>query len=53
MNRKALLERRIEAIKSAMPLTTDEAVIVPHRLRALTLVAQLKVTLECIKQYDA
>ena len=53
MNRKPLLERRIKAIKSAMPLTTDDAVIVPHRLRALTLVAQLEVTLECIKQYDA
>ncbi len=53
MNRKALLERRIKAIKSAMPLTTDEAVIVPHRLRVLTLAAQLEVMLECIKQYDA
>jgi transposase len=53
MNRKALLERRIKAIKSAMSLTTDAAVVVPYRLRALTLVAQLAVTLECIKQYDA
>ena len=53
MNRKPLLERRIKAIKSAMPLTTDEAVIVPHRLRVLTLVEQLEVTLGCIKQYDA
>lgn len=53
MNRRPLLERRIKAIKSAMPLTTDDAVIVPHRLRTLTLVAQLEVTLECIKQYDA
>jgi len=32
MNRKPLLERRIKAIKSAMPLTTDDAVVVPHRL---------------------
>jgi transposase len=53
MNRKALLERRIEAIKTAMPLTNDEAVIVPYRLQAQTLVAQLEVALECIKQYDA
>jgi len=52
MNRKALLERRITAIKSAMPLTTDEAVIVPYRLQALTLVAQLKVALESIRIYD-
>ena len=52
MNCKALLERRITAIKSAMPLTTDEAVIVPYRLQALTLVAQLEVALESIKTYD-
>jgi len=53
MNRKPLLERRIKGIKSAMPLTMDDAVIVPHRLHALALVAQLEVTLECIKQHDA
>jgi transposase len=52
MNRKALLERRVTAIKSAMPLTTDEAVIVPYRLQALTLVAQLEVALESIRSYD-
>jgi len=53
MNRKALLEQRITAIKSAMPLTTDDAVILPHRLRVVTLVEQLEVTLECIRRYDA
>ena len=52
MNRKALLDRRIQAIKSAMPLTTDGAVIVPYRLQALALVAQLEVTLESIRTYD-
>ncbi len=52
MNRKALLERRVTAIKSAIPLTTDEAVIVPYRLQALTLVAQLEVALESIRIYD-
>jgi len=52
MNRKVLLERRIQAIKSAMSLTDDEAVIVPYRLQALTLVAQLAVALESIRQYD-
>jgi len=52
MNRKTLLERRIKAIKSAMPLTTDQAVVMPHRLRVQTLATQLEVTLECIKQYD-
>jgi transposase len=52
MNRKALLERRIQAIKTAMPLTEDEAVIVPYRLQVVTLVAQLEVALESIKTYD-
>jgi transposase len=52
MNRKALLERRMTAIKSAMPLTEDEAVIVPYRLQVLTLVAQLAVALESIRAYD-
>ncbi len=52
MNRKALLESRIQAMKSAMPLTADEAVIVPYRLQVLTLVAQLEVALESIRIYD-
>jgi transposase len=52
MNRKALLERRIGAIKSAMSLTDDAAVIVPYRMQALTLVTQLTVMLESIRQYD-
>jgi transposase len=52
MYRKPLLERRVKAIKSATELTADEAVIVPYRLQALTLVAQLEVALESIKIYD-
>jgi transposase len=52
MNRKALLERRMTAIKSALPLTNDEAVIVAYRLQVLTLVAQLEVALESIRAYD-
>ncbi len=52
MNRRALVERRLAAIKSALPLTTDEAVIVPYRLQVLTLVAQLEVALESIRIYD-
>ncbi len=52
MNRRALLERRMTAIKSALPLTEDEAVIVPYRLQVLTLVAQLEVALESIRIYD-
>ena len=52
MNRKALLESRTQAIKSAMSLTDDPAVIVPYRLQVLTLVAQLEVALQSIKTYD-
>ena len=53
MNRKALLEQRVTAIKSAVALTEDEAVIVPYRLQAQMLVAQLEVALEAIKIYDS
>jgi len=52
MNRKALLERRLTEIKSATPLTTDEAVTIPYRLQALMQVAQLEVALESIRIYD-
>ncbi len=52
MNRKALFESRTQAIKSAMSLTDDPAVIVPYRLQVLTLVAQLEVALQSIKTYD-
>ena len=52
MNRRALLERRMTAIKSAVPLTTDAAIIMPYRLQAMTLVAQLEVALVSIRRYD-
>jgi len=52
MRRKLLLEQRIEAIKSAQPLTTDNAVITPYRLQALTLVDQLAVVLHALESYD-
>ena len=47
-----LLEERLVAIKSASPLTLDDAVIVPHRLQALILVEQLRVMLDAIKRFD-
>ena len=52
MNRKPLLEKRLSAIKSAMALTTDDAVITPYRLQALTLVEQLVVALNALQMYD-
>ena len=48
-----VLEKRLAAIKTASPLTLDEAVIVPYRLQALVLVKQLRILLEAIKQFDA
>jgi transposase len=47
-----VLETRLTSIKTATPLTMDEAVIIPHRLQALVLVEQLRVQLDAIKQFD-
>lgn len=47
-----VLEKRLAAIKAALPLTLDEAVIVPHRLQALIFVEQLRLMLDAIEQYD-
>lgn len=52
MNRQPLLEKRIAAIKSAVPLTTDEGVVIPYRLLALTLVEQLETMLACLDRFD-
>jgi len=52
MYRKPLMEKRFEAIKSAQPLTSDDAVISPFRLQTLTLVDQLVVSLNALKMYD-
>jgi len=47
-----VLEDRLTAIKTAIPLTDDQAVIIPYRLQTLALTEQLSVTLAGIKQYD-
>ena len=52
VRRGDLLETRIEAIKSARPLTFDEAVIAPNKLQALVLVEMLRLLLSSIKKYD-
>ena len=52
MRRGELLNERLDAIKSAEALTTDDGVVIPHRLQALVLVDQLRVTLAAIKRYD-
>jgi len=50
--RSAVIEKRIKAIKTAMPLTEDEGVIIPFEriVRALTL--QLNQLLITIHEYD-
>ncbi len=47
-----VIEARLRAIKAATPLTRDPAVITTHRLHALVLVEQLRVTLQAIKRLD-
>ena len=47
-----VLQIRLKSIKAATPLTTDEGVITPHRLRALVLVDLLRVTLQAIQRFD-
>ena len=50
--RANVIERRIEAIQSAQPLTEDEALISTHQLHAQVLVEQLRVTLQAIQRFD-
>jgi transposase len=47
-----LIDKRIQAIKSATPLTTDEGVIAPHALLVQALVAQLRGILQAIADFD-
>jgi len=47
-----LIATRIEAIKSARALTTDDGVITPNVLLVHALVAQLRVTLQAMADFD-
>ena len=47
-----VITTRIQAIKSAMALTTDDGVITPNALLVQALVAQLRVTLQAIADFD-
>src|SRR5262249_3028510 len=47
------IAQRIQAIKSATPLTTDEGIIAPNALLVQVLVAQLRVTLPAIADFDS
>ena len=47
-----VIDTRLQAIKSAMALTTDDGVITPHVLLVQALIAQLRVTLQAIADFD-
>src|SRR5262245_2072503 len=47
-----VIDTRIQAIKNAIPLTTDEGVIAPHALLVQALVAQLRGLLHAIADFD-
>src|SRR5438445_2709262 len=47
-----VIAQRIQAITSATPLTTDDGVIAPNALLVQALVAQLRVTLQAITDFD-
>jgi transposase len=47
-----LIATRLQAIQSAIALTTDAGVITPHALLVHALVAQLRVTLQTIADFD-
>jgi transposase len=47
-----VIGQRIQAIKSATPLTTDEGVIAPTALLVQALVSQLRVTLPALDAFD-
>ena len=50
--REDVIEKRLQAIKSAQPLTLDEAIIVPYRIQVLVLVEQLELMFKAIDQFD-
>ena len=52
VRRSDLIDQRIHAIRTTMPLTRDHAVIAPHALLVQALVAQLRCVLEAIDQFD-
>jgi transposase len=47
-----VIAQRLQAIKAATPLTADEGVIAPNALLVQALVAQLRVTLHAIADFD-
>ncbi len=46
------INMRIEGIKAALPLTTDEAIIVPNELLIKAMISQLQMVLSAIREFD-
>jgi len=53
VRRRTVIEERIQAIRSALPLTADPAIIEPQSLLALALIAQLRCALDAIERFDS
>jgi transposase len=47
-----VITHRLDALKSATPLTTDDGLITPKALLVQALVAQLRVTLHALAEFD-
>jgi transposase len=52
VRRAAVIDKRIAAIRSALPLTEDPAIIEPQSLLVASLVAQLRTVLEAIEHFN-
>lgn len=52
VRRNNLIKQRIESIKLAHALTEDDGVIMPNQLLVITLIKQLEVIMEAIKEHD-
>ncbi len=48
----ARINKRIEGIKAAVPLTTDEAIIVPNELLIKAMIGQLQMVLSAIREFE-
>ena len=52
VRRAEVIERRIKAIKAAVPLTSDQAVIRPNELLVMSLIHRLALTLGYMAEFD-
>ncbi|KAA1001649.1 IS110 family transposase [Paraburkholderia panacisoli] len=50
--RARLIDQRLKSIRSAVALTDDPGIVMPYRLQAVALVAQLRATLAAIDMLD-